>query len=105
MEAWQSTGLTIYPSYAKLNMFGIGGVTRGSIKNYFNVIFVIICIALTVLVLMQEGKSQGLGSISGMADTYWGKNKGRSMEGALVKITTGLAVGFMVLAVVLNLNF
>ena len=37
--------------------------------------------------------------------TYWGKNKGRSMEGALVKITTGLAVGFMVLAVVLNLNF
>ena len=75
------------------------------LKNILTVIFVIICIALTVLVLMQEGKSQGLGSISGMADTYWGKNKGRSMEGALVKITTGLAVGFMVLAVVLNLNF
>ena len=74
-------------------------------RTFLSVIFVIICIALTVLVLMQEGKSQGLGSISGMADTYWGKNKGRSMEGALVKITTGLAVGFMVLAVVLNLNF
>ena len=75
------------------------------LRTMLTVIFVIICIALTVLVLMQEGKSQGLGSISGMADTYWGKNKGRSMEGALVKITTGLAVGFMVLAVVLNLNF
>ena len=75
------------------------------LRTILPVIFVIICIALTVLVLMQEGKSQGLGSISGMADTYWGKNKGRSMEGALVKITTGLAVGFMVLAVVLNLNF
>ena len=75
------------------------------LRTLLTVIFVIICIALTVLVLMQEGKSQGLGSISGMADTYWGKNKGRSMEGALVKITTGLAVGFMVLAVVLNLNF
>ena len=74
------------------------------LRTILTVIFVIICIALTVLVLMQEGKSQGLGSISGMADTYWGKNKGRSMEGALVKITTGLAVGFMVLAVVLNLN-
>ena len=73
------------------------------LRTILTVIFVIICIALTVLVLMQEGKSQGLGSISGMADTYWGKNKGRSMEGALVK--TGLAVGFMVLAVVLNLNF
>ena len=75
------------------------------LRTILTVIFVIICIALTVLVLMQEGKSQGLGIISGMADTYWGKNKGRSMEGALVKITTGLAVGFMVLAVVLNLNF
>ena len=75
------------------------------LRTILTVLFVIICIALTVLVLMQEGKSQGLGSISGMADTYWGKNKGRSMEGALVKITTGLAVGFMVLAVVLNLNF
>ena len=75
------------------------------LRTILTVIFVIICIALTVLVLMQEGKSQGLGSISGMADTYWGKNQGRSMEGALVKITTGLAVGFMVLAVVLNLNF
>ena len=75
------------------------------LRTILTVIFDIICIALTVLVLMQEGKSQGLGSISGMADTYWGKNKGRSMEGALVKITTGLAVGFMVLAVVLNLNF
>ena len=75
------------------------------LRTILTVIFVIICIALTVLVLMQEGKSQGLGSISGMADTYWGKNKGRSMEGALIKITTGLAVGFMVLAVVLNLNF
>ena len=75
------------------------------LRTILTVIFVIICISLTVLVLMQEGKSQGLGSISGMADTYWGKNKGRSMEGALVKITTGLAVGFMVLAVVLNLNF
>ena len=75
------------------------------LRTILTVIFVIICIALTVLVLMQEGKSQGLGSISGMADTYWGKNKGRSLAGALVKITTGLAVGFMVLAVVLNLNF
>ena len=75
------------------------------LRTILTVIFVIICIALTVLVLMQEGKSQGLGSINGMADTYWGKNKGRSMEGALVKITTGLAVGFMVLAVILNLNF
>ena len=75
------------------------------LRTILTVIFAIDCIALTVVVLMQEGKSQGLGAIAGAADTYWGKNKGRSMEGALVKITTGLAVGFIVLAVVLNLNF
>ena len=73
------------------------------LRTILTVIFVIICIALTVLVLMQEGKSQGLGSISGMADTYWGKNKGRSMEGTLEKFTTFAAVAFMVLANVLNL--
>lgn len=76
----------------------------GALRIVITVFFILICVALTVLVLMQEGKSAGLGSISGAAETYWGKNKGRSMEGKLVKITTGLAVGFMLLAVVLNLT-
>ena len=77
----------------------------GVLRVILNIIFVIDCIALTAVVLMQEGKSQGLGSIAGAADTYWGKNKGRSMEGGLVKATTGMAILFFVLAVVLNLNF
>ena len=76
----------------------------GALRIVLTIIYIIICIALVVLVLMQEGKSAGLGSISGAAETYWGKNKGRSMEGKLVKITTGLAVGFMLIAVILNLN-
>lgn len=74
------------------------------LRIIIQVIFILLCIALTALVLMQEGKSAGLGAVSGAAETYWGKNKGRSMEGKLVKITTGLAVAFMVLAVILNLN-
>ena len=74
------------------------------LRIVLTVIFVIDCIGLTVVVLMQEGKQKGLGAISGMADTYWGQNKGRSMEGALVKITRVMAVLFMVLAVVLNIN-
>ncbi len=75
------------------------------IRVLLTIIFVIDCIALTVVVLMQEGKSQGLGSIAGAADSYWGKNKGRSMEGGLVKLTTIMAILFFVLAAVLNLNF
>ena len=68
------------------------------------ILFAIDCIALTVIVLMQEGKSAGLGTIAGMADSYWGQNKGRSMEGALVKSTKFLAILFIVLAAVLNLK-
>lgn len=76
----------------------------GTLRIVLTVIYILICIALVVLVLMQEGKTAGLGSVSGAAETYWGKNKGRSMEGKLVKITTGLAIGFMLIAVILNLN-
>ena len=75
------------------------------LRTILTILFVIDCIALTVVVLMQEGKSQGLGAIAGAADTYWGKNKGRSMEGGLFKATTVMGVLFFVLAVVLNLNF
>ena len=74
------------------------------LRTILTILFVIDCIALTVVVLMQEGKSQGLGAIAGAADTYWGKNKGRSMEGGLVKATTVMGVLFFVLAVVMNLN-
>ena len=74
------------------------------LKIILTVIFIIISIALTVIILMQEGKSAGLGAIAGAADTYWGKNKGRSMEGRLVTGTKLLVVLFIVIAAVLNLG-
>ncbi len=58
-----------------------------------------------MIVLAQEGKDAGLGTVGGMGDTYWGKNKSRSMEGNLVKITKVLAILFIVLAIILNLGF
>lgn len=77
-----------------------------ALRVVVTVLFVLICLGLIVVVLMQEGKSAGLsGAINGVADTYWGKNKGRSMEGALSKITVVLTVLFFVLSVVLNLNW
>lgn len=69
------------------------------------IIFILVCIALTVMVLAQEGKEAGLGSLGGMSDTYWSKNKDRSWEGKLAKITKYLAIVFILLAVILNLNF
>ncbi|MCI5640756.1 MAG: preprotein translocase subunit SecG [Lachnospiraceae bacterium] len=68
-------------------------------------VYILVCCVLTVIVLMQEGKQAGLtGAISGAAETYWGKNKGRSMEGGLELATKILAVVFVVLSLVLNLS-
>lgn len=76
----------------------------GVVRIVVSVIFILVSVALVILVLMQEGKTKGLGAISGAAETYWGKNKGRSMEGMLVKITRVLAVIFLLLTIVLNLS-
>ena len=76
-----------------------------AVKVALEVLFIIVCIALTVIILMQEGKSAGLGAIAGAADTYWGKNKGRSMEGKLVTATKIMAALFFILAAVLNMSF
>ena len=73
------------------------------LKYVLMVLFVLVCIIATVLVLMQEGRSQGLGAIAGAAETYWGKNKGRSMEGGLVKATTIMGILFFVISVALNM--
>ncbi len=74
------------------------------LRIILTVVFVILCIAMTAMVLMQEGKSAGLGAISGAAESYWGKNKGRSMEGNLVKYTKIVAAAIFILAIVLNLK-
>ena len=80
--------------------FKLGGVI---VTIFLTVLFVLVSLALIAIVLLQEGKSAGLsGSISGAAETYWGKNKGRSMEGILVKATTAMVVAFLIIAILLN---
>ena len=69
------------------------------------ILYIIVCVALTVVVILQEGKQAGLtGAISGAAESYWGKNKGRSMEGGLVVATRVLAVLFVLISLLLNLS-
>ena len=67
-----------------------------------SIIYVVLGVALAAIILMQEGNTQGLGSIGGMADSYWSKNKGRSMEGALEHFTKYGTIVFLILAFVLN---
>ena len=77
-----------------------------TILRILTVVFMIISFIITVVILLQEGKQAGLtGAISGAAESYWGKNKGRSMVGKLEKITKICVVLFFVLSVILNMNF
>ena len=76
-----------------------------ALRIILTIVFIIVCLALIGIVLLQEGKSAGLGVVAGAAESYWGKNKGRSMEGTMVKITKYLVVAFIVIAAVLNINF
>ena len=81
----------------------------GTVRLILTIALIIISVVLTAIVLMQEGKSQGLGAIAGAAETYWGKNKGRSMEGRLmegrlVKLTTILCIVFFVLCTLLDMK-
>jgi preprotein translocase subunit SecG len=68
------------------------------------IILLLLSVAIIVLVLLQEGKSAGLsGAIAGGAETFFGKNKSRTMESKLVLITKIVAISFFVLALVATL--
>ena len=76
------------------------------LKLVVEIIYILVCIALTFIVLKQEGKSAGLsGALTGSGETYWAKNKGRSAEGTMERITKILAAAFIIISIVLNLNW
>ena len=61
------------------------------------ILHLIVAIALIAIVLMQSGKSAGLsGSIAGGAETFFGKNKGKTIDAILSKITAAAAIIFLV---------
>ncbi len=69
----------------------------------FTILIVLSSLALIASILLQSGKSAGLsGTIGGGAESIWGKNKGRSYEGLLSKLTTISAIVFVISALVLT---
>lgn len=75
-----------------------------ALKIVLTVLFIAISVAVVGIVLIQDGESGGLtGSISGGGETFWSKNKDRSAEGKIEKVTKYLVIAFMVLALLLNL--
>ena len=68
------------------------------------IVLIITSIALVALVLLQEGRQQGLsGAIAGGAETFLGKSKSKTIEQKLVKITKILAIVFFVLSLIATL--
>ena len=69
---------------------------------FFQIALLLVGVVLTVAVLMQHGKSYGLsGTIAGGAETFFGKQKGKSMDAMFNKLTTVIAIVFVVLVLVL----
>lgn len=72
-------------------------------QNTLIIIHVVISVILILVVLLQHGKQQGLsGAIAGGAETFFGKNKGRTIDALLNKITTVVAILFVISAIALT---
>ncbi len=77
-----------------------------ALRIVLSILLGIDCVAMIIVVLMQQGKGQGLGALAGgNGDSYWEKNKNRSAEGNLKKITRVLAIIFFAISVILNIPF
>ena len=69
-----------------------------------SIIYFIVSLALVAIVMLQSGKSAGLsGAIAGGADTFLSKNKAKSLDAKLAKMTKWVAIVFMVLTLALCL--
>ncbi len=74
------------------------------LKGIITVAFVIVCIALVILVLVQEGESGGLNAVSNTTSGSWDKVKNRTAEAREERATRYLVIAFMVLALLLSLS-
>lgn len=75
-----------------------------ALQYVLSIVTILLSIIIIGLVMLQESKQQGLsGAISGAADTFFGKNKGRTMEAKLAKYTKIAGIGFFVIALVSSL--
>ena len=74
------------------------------VRIILSIILGLDCLALVVLVLMQQGKSAGLsGAISGGAETFLSKAKAKTWDAKLAKATKWFALAFVLLTLILNL--
>ena len=62
----------------------------------------IVAIAIIIVIILQEGNDQGLGVVTGAADSYFSKNKARSIDAFLARWTKVFAAIFVIFVIALN---
>ena len=72
-----------------------------TLNTVLTIIYLIVCLALIVIVLLQSGRSASLGTIAGGAQTLFGKKKG--LDEKLGRVTTYLAIAFMIFTIALTI--
>ena len=80
------------------NLFG--GYKMGPIEIVFGILLLVMAVFLVIAVLLQSGKDKNLsGSIAGGAETFFGKTKGSTWDKILSKLTTVMAIVFIVVVI------
>ena len=74
-----------------------------AIEIILGALLLIASIVLIIVIILQEGNQQGIGVVSGGADTFFSKNKARSYDAFLARATKWFAIGFVVVVLVLNI--
>ena len=73
----------------------------GAFEVICGILLVIASLIMIVTVLLQSSESNGMGAITGGAETFFGKNKSKSMEGKLALLTKICATAFVALSVLM----
>ena len=68
-----------------------------------SIVYVLVAIVLIAVVTLQSGKSNGLsGALGGSSETFLAKNKAKSLDARLTKMTKWIAIAFIILTLVIS---
>ena len=74
-----------------------------ALEIILGILLILASIVMIIVIILQEGNQQGVGVVSGGADTFFSKNKARSYDAFLARATKWFAIGFVVVILALNI--
>ena len=75
----------------------------GVLNVILSVVLILAALFMSVTVLLQSSKAEGIGAVSGQVDSYFSKNKAKTVEAKLALGTKIAATVFVVLSLVMLL--